>query len=210
MSGEVLGGAAQGAAVGFTVAGPWGAAAGAVVGAIGGLFSSKANAAKRQASKEQRIMAEREAGIQRRDLVRQFRMARAQALASGSSQEGGLESSAVQGALGSIGSQGKANLSFFDTQVKSNRKINSLLNKASGYESTAGVIGSLVSLGSDLASSGVLGSYKGGKKSQAASSGNGTGLNTGFATINSFQSAFDRALSQGWASDVPVPILGSY
>lgn len=201
-AGDVLGGAAKGAAAG-SVAGPVGAVVGGVLGAIGGLFSSSANNARKAALKEQRIIAERQAGIQRRDIVRSIRFAQAQALVAGSSQDGGLESSAVLGSLSSIGSQGESNLAFFDSQIGRQRKVNKYLNKADQYDSYAGAVNSIISLGSTAYDSGFLG----GKKTPASASP--ASLNNGFGQIGSFQSSFDRALINGWPSDVPTPILGT-
>lgn len=138
----VLGGAAQGAAAGAAFGVP-GAVIGGVIGAIGGLFGAKANKSRRKARKEQRRMTEREQAVQRRDIIRQFRFARAQALAAGSSEDGGLQSSGVQGALGSVTSQGVFNLGFFDAQVASQNRINDLLKTAGKYEGYLSIFQSL-------------------------------------------------------------------
>lgn len=156
MAGEVVSGAAQGAAIG-AAAGPVGAVVGGIVGAIGGLFASKANKNKRKATKEQRAMVEREAAVQRRDIVRQIRITQAQAIAASASESGGLESSAPQGAIGSIQSQGLFNLGFFGVQATSQTKINSYLNKAEKYAGYASLTGSLLKAGSSLAGYGIIG-----------------------------------------------------
>jgi hypothetical protein len=146
----LVSGVAQGAAAGAAF-GPVGAAVGGIIGGIAGIFGSKANKAKRRARKEQRRMTEREQAVQRRDLIRNFRLARAQALAAGSSETGGLESSGVQGAAASIASQGVFNLNFFDAQVASQRRINDLLKTAGKYEGYLSVFESVAQAGSAFA-----------------------------------------------------------
>lgn len=118
-----LSGAAQGAVAGAVVGGPIGAVIGGVVGAIGGVLGG--GAAKRariyanRASKTRRTLDFMEAAVQRRDLVRQARMARAESLAAiTAGGEGGLMSSAPMGALSSISSQTGQNLRYFDARIR--------------------------------------------------------------------------------------------
>lgn len=171
MAADEIGGAASGAAsgakIGAAVGGPVGAAIGAVVGGIAGLFGGqKKKKAKKYAAKaqaEDMRMQERAQAVQRRDIVRQFRMARAQALAAGSSESGGLQSSGIQGSLSSIGSQGRFNLGYFDTQINNQLLRNNYAKKAGKYASQAGDIFGLLDAGTTLADSGLLSGW--GKKS---------------------------------------------
>ena len=148
--GDVLGGAASGAAAGVQVGGAVGAVIGGVLGAIGGIFSSKAKKKKKQAAKEQQRAAERDAAVQRRDILRQYRATRAQSVAAAAAEGGGLQSSAAQGAIGSLASQNEFNLNFFDTQIASNKKVNTLLGKAEKYAGYASLTNSAISAGAGL------------------------------------------------------------
>ena len=150
MSIEVASGAAQGAAAGASVGGPVGAVVGGILGAIGGIFGNKAKKAKRKAAKEQQRAAMREAAVQRRDIIRQYRAARAQSVAAAAAEAGGLQSSAAQGAIASTDSQAAFGLRFFDTQVASNQKVNKLLGKAEKYAGYASGIGSIITAGAQL------------------------------------------------------------
>ena len=130
-----LSGAAQGAAAGAAVGGPIGAVIGGVVGAIGGALGG--GAAKRariyanRASKTRRTLDLMEAAVQRRDLVRQARMARAESLAAiTAGGEGGLMSSAPMGALSSISSQTGQNLRYFDARIRDFVQMQFWANKA--------------------------------------------------------------------------------
>jgi hypothetical protein len=168
---DVVVDAGQGAAAGYMAGGVWGAIIGGAVGAVGGLFSKKAKKYRRDAEKEGKLIAEREQAIQRRDIVRNFRMARAQALAAGSSESGGGGSS-VAGALGSIDTQGAFNINFFDTQINSQKRIQKLVNKSEKSAAISGAIMSLISSVGQGASS--MGSMGGGSKSSSTSSGGST------------------------------------
>lgn len=152
MGGEVASGAIQGAASGASF-GPVGAIIGGIIGAIGGIFQASANKAKRQAKAEQIRAQEREAAVQRRDLIRGIRIARAQAVAAAASESGGLESSAPQGAIGSIRSQGNFATNYFDAQVASGRRVNSLIGQADRYSAISESISSFIQL---------AGAFKGG------------------------------------------------
>lgn len=112
---DALGSTISGAASGFAAGGPLGAIIGGVAGLFSGLSSDKARKYKRLANKEEDAAIEIKRAAQRRDVLRSFYIARAQAVAAAGSQEsGGLQSSAAQGAISSVGSQGIANLKFFD------------------------------------------------------------------------------------------------
>lgn len=180
MAADEIGGAASGAAsgakIGAAVGGPVGAAVGAVLGGIAGLFGGKKKkkakkfAAKAQA--EDMRMQERAQAVQRRDIVRQFRMARAQALAAGSSESGGLQSSGIQGSLSSIGSQGRFNLGYFDTQIDNQQLRNSYAKKAGKYASQAGDIFGILEAGASIADVGLLSGF--GKKTSTPAKPSGS------------------------------------
>lgn len=102
---------------------------------LGQIFSyGKAKKARKyadRASAVERQQAQMAVGIQRRDMVRQARIARAQTVAASAAESGGLQSSAPQGAISSMGSQLTSNLSYFDYQV-------GLSNQAQAYKKKAG------------------------------------------------------------------------
>lgn len=112
-------GAAQGAAQGFATGG----VPGAVIGAIGGFFGGKAAARAEvyatRATKTRRAQQFLQAAIQRRDLIRQSRFARAEQLAAAAGAgEYGMLSSGYGGAMGSLMSQTARNIQFFDANVR--------------------------------------------------------------------------------------------
>ena len=152
MANEEFSGAAQGAAAGFAAGGPVGAVIGGIVGFVSGVFASKANKQKKKAKKEQIRAQEREAAIQRRDLIRNIRISRASAVAAAASESGGLQSSAPLGAVSSIESQGSAAISYFDTQVASGRAINAYLDKAAKYEGLSTAVGAFAGFAGELGS----------------------------------------------------------
>lgn len=140
---SVAGGAVSGAAAGSAF-GPVGTVVGGILGAIGGIFSSKSKKKQRQARAEERAMTTREQAIQRRDLIRQARIARASSVAASAAEEGGLQSSSPLGAIASITSQATGNLNYFDAQVTSQGKIFSLIGKAEKYASISdSIMGSI-------------------------------------------------------------------
>jgi hypothetical protein len=149
-----LGGAAQGAAAGASF-GPVGLVVGAVVGAVfGAVAGGKARKARlnyNKGRKLERKISYYDAGVQRRDLVRSTRMARAQSVAAAAaSGEGGLQSSAPQGAISSIGSQGAFNLTYFDQRIATMRQMQIYYDKAGKLGQQAGNISSLTSAAFDL------------------------------------------------------------
>lgn len=141
---DILGGAAEGAAAG-SVGGVPGAIIGGIVGAIGGLFKSKAKKNAREASKEEQKMARRKIAMQRRELVRQAYISRAQTVAAAAAEEGGLTSSAPLGALASVTSQATGNINYFDAQAASSNRIVRLTNKASKYAGFSDAISGAIS-----------------------------------------------------------------
>ena len=135
-------GAAQGAAAGTAVMPGIGTAVGAVVGAIGGfLGGSGVDRAKKHqalASKWAIIAKEREAAIARRNIIRDFRAKRAQAILMGGYEEGGLKSSTPRGGISSLGSQFAVGANFFDAQVYAQRQYQKHINKAGRNAARAG------------------------------------------------------------------------
>lgn len=145
MSSEALTGAAKGAVAGAAVAGPWGAVVGGVIGLVGGIFGDKAKGKKKQAVQVRAQIAEREAAIQRRDIIRSTRVQRAQSVAAGTG-DGGVVSSAVMGASSSIGAQGSSSVGFFDTQIGMGRTANAYDIKAARYESYQAMAGTAIGM----------------------------------------------------------------
>lgn len=135
-----IGGIASGAAAGASF-GPVGAVVGGIIGGIGGLMGG--NAAKK-ARKYQNIAAAfeakskiQQAALARRDMIRQARVAQANAIAFAASEEGGLQSSASQGALASSESQLGFGLNYLKTQFELQRGVTTNLQKAGKYQAQA-------------------------------------------------------------------------
>lgn len=113
---EVASGAISGAMAGASL-GPVGIVAGALLGAFSG---SKARKARKQANKaqaEQRKMQDVQNMAMRRQQFREYYISRAESVAAGATETGGLDSSPVLGAVGSLGSQFAYNTRYFDTQL---------------------------------------------------------------------------------------------
>jgi len=150
-------GAAQGAAVGSVVpvvGTVIGAVVGGVIGLVSGMFSSKAKGKKKKANEIRAKMAERDAAIQRRDLVRNIRIQRAQSVSAGTG-DGEVISSAVAGATGSIGAQGSTSLDFFDTQYFQNTTANKYNAKAEQYAGYSAAGNTLLNSMGGIASAGM-------------------------------------------------------
>jgi hypothetical protein len=181
-------GAAQGAAAGAAF-GPWGAVIGAVVGGAIGYFSGgkKAEAKKfaRLAQDQKRRQQSLQLAVQRRDVIRNQRAQRAAAVAAGTS-DGGVQSSAVYGAIGSIDAQGKSATSYFDAQVDLDaafqmyaKKAGKKAGQAAEMDSLLGSLGSLATVGGDL-----YGLSQKSPTTPAASSGGYTSFNSSAAQSN--------------------------
>lgn len=144
--------AAQGAAA-LSWAGPWGIAIGAVVGGAIGLFSGekkkKARKYMRKAQEQRRRQQQMKLAVQRRDLIRQQRMLRAQAVAAGSSEQG-VTSSAVLGAIGSVDAQGKSAMSYFDAQIDLDMAYQMYSKKAGKAAGDAAELDTLLAAGGSL------------------------------------------------------------
>lgn len=175
MSSEAATGAVQGAAVGTAIMPGIGTAVGAVVGFVSGLFASKSKKKKKKANELRARMAERDAAIQRRDLVRSIRIQRAQSVAAGTG-DGEVISSAVAGAAGSIGSQGENSLNFFASQYQLNATANKYDAKAERYAGYAAAGQTLLSAAGSMASAGMTtaGMFRTGAKPYTPSVNGGT------------------------------------
>jgi hypothetical protein len=176
-------GAAQGAAAGAAVGGPWGAIIGAVIGGVTGYFGGKkqklAKKYARLAQEQRRKQQQMQLAVQRRDIIRQFRMQRAQAVAAGAS-DAGVGSSSVAGAVSSVYSQGLGAVNYFDSQVgldnmyqlyakKSGKaaqqadQIFGFLNSATSFASVGGdLYGASKGSGTSTVSASTLGAETGG------------------------------------------------
>lgn len=152
-------GAAQGAAAGAAF-GPWGAVIGAVVGGALGYFSGgkKAEARKfaAKAADVRRRQQTMQLAVQRRDIIRQQRMARANAVAAGASEQG-VTSSGVMGAISSIDAQGKSSASYFDAQADLDaafqmyaKKAGKKAGQAAELDTLLGSMGAIATVGGDL------------------------------------------------------------
>lgn len=132
-------GAATGTAIMPGVGTVVGAVVGAAFGAIGGQQAKKARKYANAAKKLERKMSYLDAGIQRRDMVREMRVARAQGIAASAAEgEGGLQSSAPQGATSSLGAQFGFNLGYFDRRIVDFSTMQSYVDKAGRYARRAG------------------------------------------------------------------------
>jgi hypothetical protein len=152
-------GAAQGAAAGAAF-GPWGAIIGGVIGGIAGALSGKkAKEAKKYAALARGVRREQQTmqlAVARRDVVRQQRMAVAQAIAAGTA-DAGVESSAIKGATSSSQTQGQSAINYFDTQVSKDNlfqiyaaKSGKAAQSSQEIMSFIGAAGGLAQAGGDL------------------------------------------------------------
>jgi hypothetical protein len=115
MAGTVGMSTAQGAAEGFSRGGVVGGIIGAVGGFFGGKAAQRAEIYATRANKTRRTQQLLTAAIQRREMFRQTRFARAEQLAAASAAgEYGTLSSGYGGAMGSLMSRAGSNIRFFD------------------------------------------------------------------------------------------------
>jgi len=145
--GEQASGAVSGAMQGMAVAGPIGAVIGGIIGLIGGTKAKKARQYANKAAATERQQAQLAAAVERRDMIRQSRIARAQAVASSASESGGLQSSAPRGAISSIGSQTVSNLNYFDWQVGLGNEAQYYKQRAGKFARSADTFNSFIKLG---------------------------------------------------------------
>lgn len=108
-------GAVAGAVQGYAVGGPIGAVIGAVGGFLSGKQAARASVYATRAAKTRRTMALMQGAVQRREMVRQTRVARAEQLAAAAGAgEYGMLSSGYGGAMSSLMSRAGRNLQVFD------------------------------------------------------------------------------------------------
>jgi gas vesicle protein len=143
-TGGALSGAGTGATVGTAILPGVGTAVGAVVGgiagAIGGMFQDKASGYMKKANKLMYQQKVKQAAIQRRDILRDFRMQRAMQIAGAMAETGNTASSTVQSAMGSFQSQFATNLGTFDWSAGHQKRVNLFTRKAGQAAETAGMI----------------------------------------------------------------------
>ena len=139
-----LSGAAQGAAAGTAVMPGVGTVVGAVVGGVAGwLGGSEQDKAAKHATlafKYAQLVKKREAAVVRRDMLRQFRAARAMSMVGVTSEEGGKRSSAPQGGISSLGSQFAFNQNYFDANAYLQEQLQKHSNKAGKHAQAANTI----------------------------------------------------------------------
>jgi len=94
----------------------------------------------------------RQQAAERRQLIRESRIARAEAVSAAASQdEGGLTSSAGQGARASIESQIGFNIKYFDVQAAADRKYRRQLARAGKAAAGANLFSGIASVASSAA-----------------------------------------------------------
>lgn len=185
---SAFGGAAQGAATGAQVGGPWGAVIGAVIGgALGWASGKKRKKAKKFAAlaeAQRRKQQQMQLAVQRRDIFRQQRLARANAIAAGASDEG-VTSSSVLGATASIDAQSRSAVSYFDTQVNLDNAYQMYAKKAGRAQGQADSLMSILGSAGNLATAGAD-IYGLSKQTQAApvNTGQYTSFNSTAAQTN--------------------------
>lgn len=117
------------------------AAVAAIFGAVEG---SKSASAARKSQQAQRDQQNLRAAQERRQSIRNMRMAYATAQQNQENQ--GVAGGSAQGGLGSIITQGNANLSFLDDQMLAANKAGMYADKAAKHEATSNMWGSLSKL----------------------------------------------------------------
>lgn len=177
-------GAGRGAMAGAKVGGVWGAVIGAVIGGISG--GAAGHAAKRariyqqRASRTQGMLQNVQAAIQRREMVRQTYVARAEQLAAASaSGETGMLSSGYGGSMSSLMSRAGRNLQVFDAAARDQVQMNFWLRKAAKKSAQSSNISGFMDL-AESATNFVGGNLEAGKTWYGGSKGGGsTGGSTG-------------------------------
>lgn len=123
-------GAAAGTAIFPGIGTAIGAVVGGVVGAIAGAFGDKGKMYERKAHKWEKLGKTREAGVQIRDAVDNFRQQRAMQMATIGAESGGTQSSAPMGAVASFGSQYVFGMNFNQGQNYIQGKVQKNMRKA--------------------------------------------------------------------------------
>jgi hypothetical protein len=121
------------------------AAVSAIFSAAGAVESSKASRSNRRAQDAQRQQQNLRAAMERRQTIRQTRMAFAQAQQNAENQGVGTSSGAA-GGQGSILTQGNANLRFLDGSQALANEAGRWLDKASKQSATASMYGSFANM----------------------------------------------------------------
>lgn len=168
-----LGYGAQGAYLGYSAGGPWGAVVGGVLGGIGGAIGGHQEARARKMAKKavriQRQLSYMQAAVARRDLIRNARMERASSVAALAAQEGGLQSSPGAGAVSSYQSQFGFNLGYFDRRIQDYLAMQRFMDKSGKYARRAGdtyaIMDTIIAMGNSM------GSMSGSTSSQIPSGG---------------------------------------
>jgi hypothetical protein len=146
------------------------AAIAALAGTVGTVQSMKASSANRRAQQAQADQQNLRAAQERRQAIRQQRIAFATAQQNAANQ-GVSTSSGAYGGQGSIISQGNANLSFLDDNILSAKRIGGFMDKAAGYQASAGMWGALSNLAMVGMSNSTAPEWLTGKKPQAKTPG---------------------------------------
>ncbi len=119
----------------------------AVVGTGASMYEQhKAQGYQKQATRAARLQNDLQAARQRRDAIRQARIAQGQLGVKGATQ-GVQNSSAFQGGLGSIQSQLNNNLSFLDVYNNLSNEASLALDKAASAQGLASDFGKVADLG---------------------------------------------------------------
>jgi hypothetical protein len=200
----VVSGAASGAAAGTMVMPGVGTVVGAVIGAAAGyLGGAEADKSQKHASlayKYAKLRQERQAAVARRDIVRQFRVARAMSLTMIGNEEGGTRSSSPQGALAGTGAQFGFNLSFFDADTFLNTAYMKHSRKAGKHAATANMINATSSsVMSAVGSMGNSGMFAG--KTAAPTTGGGA--------VSSTPHGSNTAYGGNWGTFAPPKAFGT-
>lgn len=177
-------GAGRGAMAGARVGGVWGAVIGGVIGGIAGgaagRAAKRARIFRQRAARTQGMLQTVQAAIQRREMVRQTYVARAEQLAAASaSGETGMLSSGYGGSMSSLMSRAGRNLQVFDASARDQVEINFWLKKAAKKSAQSSNILGLMDFAESatnfMGSTGMLGGGGGGGGSGGGSTGGSTG-----------------------------------
>lgn len=140
-----------GNAIGAVVGGVVGGVVGAVAGWFGGGAMDKATKHKKKAARWIEAGKDREAALARANMLRQYRAARASALVSIASEEGGTLGSAT-GAVSAMGSQYAFGDAFFGGQVHIQKSAAKHLSKAAKATNKANTIQGYMDAAASIAS----------------------------------------------------------
>jgi len=108
--------------------------------------------AQRRAQRRQRAAEAAENRRQTIQSLQQERIQRSRVIAASAASDGGLQSSAVQGGLGSLGSQTSSNRAFANQINELNAQQSQILQGGADRAATFGAIGSLLSTGAQVGS----------------------------------------------------------